>query len=106
MPSGNSEEEEENAMNEETDNAVPSDPPQGEPAFVHPSPFPADLPGDPSAFYRAAQLPVATSPEHPTPSALDRLGSCPIPKYKFPLLGFLATVYEHVSAHAATVVGK
>lgn len=34
-----------------------------------------------------------------TPSALERLGPSPFPKAKFPFLGFLATVYDHVATH-------
>jgi hypothetical protein len=30
------------------------------------------------------------------PSALERLGPSPFPKSGFPLLGFLATLYDHV----------
>ena len=63
---------------------------------------PPDLTTDPRAFYSAPPLPDLPPTDPATPSALDKLGSCPIPKYKFPLLGFLATVYEHVSAHAKT----
>jgi len=33
------------------------------------------------------------------PSALERLGPTPFPKSKFPFLGFLATVYDHVASH-------
>jgi hypothetical protein len=31
------------------------------------------------------------------PSALERLGPSPFPKSGFPLLGFLATLYDHVA---------
>ena len=33
-------------------------------------------------------------------SALQKLGAAPFPKGKFPFLGFLATVYDHVATHA------
>jgi hypothetical protein len=67
---------------------------------------PPDLPADPHHFYASGLMPAIAGVNAPSTSALDRLGSCPLPKYKFPLLGFLATVYEHVSAHAASVIGK
>jgi hypothetical protein len=34
------------------------------------------------------------------PSALERLGPSPFPKSGFPLLGFLATLYDHVAAES------
>ncbi|HWB53175.1 MAG TPA: hypothetical protein VG722_03250 [Tepidisphaeraceae bacterium] len=52
-------------------------------------------------FFRAGPdldlLEPANEPE--APAALERLGPSPFPKGKFPFLGFLATVYDHVSAH-------
>lgn len=62
---------------------------------------PPPLPTDPREFYRAGEDIDAL---HPTPegvpSALERLGPSPFPKGKFPFLGFLASVYDHVSSHA------
>jgi len=67
---------------------------------------PADLPADPREFWRAgpgvealdaeAEAGSGTGPE----SALQKLGAAPFPKGKFPFLGFLATVYDHVATHA------
>jgi hypothetical protein len=37
-----------------------------------------------------------------TPSALQRLGPPPFRKSGFPIIGFLATLYDHVSAHVAS----
>jgi len=64
---------------------------------------PPDLPSNPAIFYSATALPELPPPDAGTVSALDQLSSCPLPKYKFPLLGFLATVYEHVSSQARAV---
>jgi hypothetical protein len=50
-------------------------------------------------FYaRQHELPDLAVPREP--SALERLGPAPFPKGRFPFLGFLATVYDHISAHA------
>jgi len=63
---------------------------------------PWDLPTDPERFWRAgADADVLRAPEGDAPSALQRLGAAPFSKSKFPFLGFLATVYDHVAAHAA-----
>lgn len=58
---------------------------------------------DIEGFYRAAgDLHVLDQPrEEPPVSALQRLGAAPFPKSKFPFLGFLASVYDHLAAHAA-----
>jgi len=62
---------------------------------------PWDLPADPEKFWKAgADADVLLAPEADVPPALQRLGAAPFPKSKFPFLGFLATVYEHVAAHA------
>lgn len=63
---------------------------------------PWDLPGETDRFWRAgAEVDVlqAATPADPEP-ALRRLGPPPFPKSKFPFLGFLATVYDHVATHA------
>jgi hypothetical protein len=67
---------------------------------------PADLPADPREFWRAGpgvealetQADPGSSAE--PESALQKLGAAPFPKGKFPFLGFLATVYDHVATHA------
>jgi hypothetical protein len=62
---------------------------------------PDDLPTDVERFYRgdpSTALHDDTPTEHP--SALDRLGSSPLPKTGFPFIGFLSGVYEHVSSIA------
>jgi len=62
----------------------------------------AHLPVDPAAFYSAAAdiddlHPPADADSTP---ALRRLGQLPFPRGRFPLLGFLATVYEQAARHA------
>ncbi len=60
---------------------------------------PPPLPAEPVEFYRAGPGIDALDAgvlDGARP-ALERLGPAPFGKTKFPLLGFLATVYEHVS---------
>ena len=60
-----------------------------------------NFPTDRESFFRAGPDVEALEPPAPdAPSALQRLGAAPFLKRKFPFLGFLATVYEHVAAHA------
>lgn len=60
-----------------------------------------NLPTDDESFFRAGPGIDALQPPSPdAPPALQRLGAAPFRKGKFPFLGFLATVYEHVAAHA------
>jgi hypothetical protein len=61
---------------------------------------PWDLPTDSEKFWKA-DADALHAPQADAPSALHRLGAAPFPKSKFPFLGFLATVYDHVAAHAA-----
>lgn len=74
--------------------------PQSGSDFLRP---PEDLSADPERFYkvdtaREEGLHEEAPSEHP--SALDRLGSSPLPKTGFPFIGFMSGVYEHVSAIA------
>jgi hypothetical protein len=68
----------------------------------NPSP-PDDLPVNSEQFFSAAgdlnalSRPPALDPPAP---ALQRLGAPPFSRSKFPFLGFLASVYDHVAAHA------
>ena len=63
---------------------------------------PSLLPGDPRTFWSAAvdldelELP----PRHKSEPTLERLVPSPFPRSGFPLIGFLATVYDHVAAFA------
>jgi len=62
---------------------------------------PADLPLLPRLFYSThpdfEALEAAGAP--PTDKVLDVLGPPPFPKAGFPFVGFLATVYDHVTTH-------
>ena len=58
------------------------------------------LPTDPEAFFRAGPDVDVLELGGDAPSVLERLGPSPFPKSKFPFLGFLATVYDHVATHA------
>jgi len=40
------------------------------------------------------------------PPALERLGPSPFPRSRFPFLGFLATVYDHVASHAGMLAAR
>lgn len=63
------------------------------------------LPLDPAQFYGSAEgadLPSGVNPDEA--QVLERLGQPPFPKSKFPFVGFLAGVYEHVSQRAASMV--
>ncbi len=60
---------------------------------------PDDLPSDPALFYAASGNldELAGLQDDPCKTALERLGPPPFRRSGFPLLGFLATVYEHVA---------
>jgi hypothetical protein len=58
------------------------------------------LPADPDAFFRAGADLDVLELGGDAPPVLERLGPSPFPKSKFPFLGFLATIYEHVANHA------
>jgi hypothetical protein len=62
-----------------------------------------DLPRDAEAFYRAGadfEL-LNVDPAPVAKHVLEQLGPPPFRKTSFPLMGFLATFYEHVAAHVA-----
>ncbi len=64
---------------------------------------PPELPTDPVAFWLGStddnrRLPPP--PQGQRLSALKRLGPLPFPRRGFPMMGFLATLYDHVSAYA------
>ena len=63
---------------------------------------PSDLPRDPRRFWSAAvNLDDLAPPEDvDTTPVLKRLGPLPFARRGFPVMGFLATVYDHVTGHA------
>ncbi len=68
-------------------------------------PPPMDLPAAAEAFFSPSGQ--TAMPTLEGASALDRLGSSPLPKSGFPFLGFMASLYEHVSDQArAAMEGK
>ncbi len=67
---------------------------------------PVDLPTDPAAFY-AARIDldeIGPAPETECPPALKRLGPPPFAHLSFPLIGFLATLYDHVAECARKMI--
>ena len=67
---------------------------------------PPHLPSDPAAFYRAGadlDLLAAVPPDDQAPAkhVLEQLGPPPFRKTTFPMMGFLASFYEHVAAHVS-----
>ena len=65
------------------------------------TPAPTDLPFDPAAFYSAgvdAELLLSVPPPEAT-HVLEQLGPPTFRKTTFPIMGFLASLYEHVAAH-------
>lgn len=64
---------------------------------------PPNLPSHPVAFWNSPADLAALQPPPTTDAApvLKKLGPLPFPKGSFPVMGFLATLYEHVSTHAA-----
>jgi hypothetical protein len=64
---------------------------------------PAHLPIDPRHFYAAPlgaqSIPLVAQPE--TQHVLEQLGPPPFRKGSFPVIGFLASLYEHVAAHVS-----
>ncbi|MCC6240394.1 MAG: hypothetical protein IT448_08880 [Phycisphaerales bacterium] len=58
------------------------------------------LPSDPHEFYRmSAQVDLPPTDAQATPT-LEKLGQPAFPRGRFPFLGFLASVYDHVVSHA------
>jgi len=64
---------------------------------------PPHLPTDPAAFFRAGAdidlLAVIPPEDIPPKHVLEQLGPPPFRKTTFPMMGFLASFYEHVAAH-------
>lgn len=51
-------------------------------------------------FYRGGALPLLPATSDQLPSVLEKLGQPPFPKNKFPFLGFLASIYDHIAERA------
>lgn len=67
-----------------------------------------NLPNDPATFWNGktdlAELPPF--PDSDATPVLKKLGPLPFPRGNFPIVGFLATLYDHVSTHAAQWLGS
>jgi hypothetical protein len=64
---------------------------------------PAHLPIDPRVFYStpANGKVVPLTPQAETQHILEQLGPPAFRKSSFPVVGFLASLYEHVAAHVS-----
>ncbi|MEA2711662.1 MAG: hypothetical protein QOF78_4263 [Phycisphaerales bacterium] len=65
---------------------------------------PPYLPPEPENFFRAGpdvELLISVAPPEPAQHVLEQLGPPPFRKTAFPMMGFLASVYEHVAAHVS-----
>ena len=68
---------------------------------LQPPPF---LPPERESFFRAGadmELLTAVAPAEPGKHVLEQLGPPPFRKTSFPMMGFLASMYEQVAAHVA-----
>lgn len=70
---------------------------------ANPSDPPARLPAAPASFWHSPVdlASISAYPENDTVSVLKLLGPIPFPRGRFPVMGFLATLYEDVSKCAA-----
>jgi hypothetical protein len=73
--------------------------PEGPPAVL---PVEADRFWAPPANLDVVEMPIDAE----SIPALRRLGPLPFPRGGFPLMGFLATVYDHVADHAGDVLAS
>ncbi|MBN2562764.1 MAG: hypothetical protein JXQ75_17715 [Phycisphaerae bacterium] len=73
----------------------------GRESVLGPGP-PDDLPADPRQFWLVAADLDELEPPHEvdTTPALKKAGVLPFPRSRFPLMGFLATVYEQIANRA------
>lgn len=62
---------------------------------------PPHLPTDLRAYYRSGPdaESVSLSPQPEPKHVLEQLGPPPFRKTSFPMMGFLASLYEHIAAH-------
>lgn len=58
------------------------------------------LPADPFEYWRGRDDAFSAPPQVETQPALKQLGPLPVARAAFPLMGFFASVYEHVSMQA------
>jgi hypothetical protein len=68
---------------------------------IQPPPF---LPTDAQSFFRAGgdvELLNSVAPPQPAQHVLEQLGPPPFRKTSFPMMGFLASMYEQVAAHVS-----
>lgn len=72
-----------------------------------PSAPPAHLPADPTRYWRSTGdlSSLCTFPENDKTPVLKLLGPIPFPRGRFPVMGFLATLYEHVAKYASDGLG-
>jgi len=54
----------------------------------------------PAGPWDCPQPPPTLKPEDNLPCALEKLGPSPFARSRFPFLGFLATVYDHIASQA------
>ncbi len=66
------------------------------------APAPVDLPRSPRLFWSARPEfdELLAPPPPPEVAVLERLGPPPFAKSRFPFIGLLATIYDHVASHA------
>lgn len=76
--------------------------PEIDPTTLVPPPLPADA----REFYAASAEVALPKVNEAQPPAMETLGPAPFPKGKFPFLGFLASVYEHIATHARVRVTR
>jgi len=65
---------------------------------------PPHLPPDAAEFFRAGpdvDLLISVVPPEQPKHVLEQLGPPPFRKTAFPMMGFLASVYEHIAAHVS-----
>lgn len=67
---------------------------------------PVDIESDGSAYWSIDPALLVLPNAGACEPAMKRLGPLPIPRGSFPLMGFFATVYEHISAHALSQIEK
>lgn len=69
---------------------------------------PADLPAGADRFWAPSTDldAIEEPPDAESIPALRRLGPLPFSRGGFPLMGFLATVYDHVADHAEDVLAS